>query len=251
VSHPGGSPQNRNPCVRNGPILGGLRAPRRTFEFWRDLKPRATDPKSVLSLRRYVRRHEARRVVRDLDRRSGRRADTRDLQNSRAALVGGPLCSVSAQPSGVARQPLLGDTLAGITRCHASVPRQPSAAARSPQLGPSWLLDCSRPTPARFVADRKPSTLRPLARRSRMPAALPGVALDAPRDPAATGASSAKFHQHPTSKTHKPEPDQHKKARRRSDEEPPLYDVHGPSLHVRLTRGRSCAADSVAVYIKR
>jgi hypothetical protein len=49
-------------------------------------------------LRRYARRDEARRVITGLDSRSGRRADTRDLQNSRAALVDGPRCSKPSLP---------------------------------------------------------------------------------------------------------------------------------------------------------
>jgi hypothetical protein len=69
-------------------------------------------------------------------------------------------------------------------------------------------------------------------------------------DPAVTGASDAEFHQHPTSKAHSPEPDQHKKARRRRDEEPAFYDVHDPAL-TQVLREISCAAGSVAVYIGR
>ena len=49
-----------------------------------------------------------------------------------------------------------------------------------------------------------------------------------------------------------PEPGQHEKARRRSDEEPAFYDVHRPGPHPSsLRRGKSCAAMSTAVCIKR
>src|ERR1700751_5968547 len=60
---------------------------------------------------------------------------------------------------------------------------------------------------SRCAASARP---RPFPRPIRM-----GLA-----NPPATGASSAKFHQHPTSKAHKPEPDQHKKYRRCRDNEP-------------------------------
>jgi hypothetical protein len=55
--------------------------------------------------------------------------------------------------------------------------------------------------------------------------------------PAGIGASSAKFHQRPTSKAHKPEPDQHKKYRRCRDNEPTFYDVHDPPLTQVLPEG--------------
>jgi hypothetical protein len=62
--------------------------------------------------------------------------------------------------------------------------------------------------------------------RIRTPAALPKADQDGPRKPTGNRRIERKISS--TSKAHKPEPDQHEKARRRSDEEPPLYDVHDP-----------------------
>jgi hypothetical protein len=78
-------------------------------------------------------------------------------------------------------------------------------------------------------------TARP-ARRSGMHARHPTAGRDELRDPAAIVAAGAEFHQHPTSEAHNPEADQHKKGRRRRDEEPALYDVHDPSPLASLTR---------------
>jgi hypothetical protein len=92
---------------------------------------------------------------------------------------------------------------------------------------------------SRCAASARP---RPFPRPIRM-----GLA-----DPAGIGASGAKSHQHPTSKAHKPEPNQHKHGCRRRDEKPAFYDVvHGPSPHASLTGGKSCAADTVTVCAKR
>jgi hypothetical protein len=85
----------------------------------------------------------------------------------------------------------------------------------------------------RNIADR--TRLAPRAAAACMRAIPRPVGMSL-RDPAAIVAAGAEFHQHPTSEAHNPEADQHKKGRRRRDEEPALYDVHDPSPLASLTR---------------